>query len=152
MKPTCRESLLCHAAHSMKILCLFLIFLVAGSPGAAFTPPTNEPDQKKLTEKEVSEGEGKLLSRTRKLTFAGKRSGEGYFSANGSMDTCIVLRSAVVKDGVMHFQAGGGVVADSDPEAEYQETVAKSRALVRAAEEAVRFASATNTRPSVVPP
>jgi len=75
----------------------------------------------------------------------------GYFSANGSMDTCIVLRSAVVKDGVMHFQAGGGVVADSDPESEYQETINKARALVRAAEEAVRFASASNWRPGTTP-
>ncbi len=64
----------------------------------------------------------------------------GYFSANGSMDTCIALRTAVVKDGTMYVQAGGGVVADSDPEAEYQETVNKARALFRAAEEAVRFA------------
>jgi anthranilate synthase component 1 len=68
--------------------------------------------------------------------------GVGYFSANGSMDTCIVLRTAIVKDGMMYVQAGGGVVADSDPEAEYQETVNKARALMRAAEEAVRFASA----------
>jgi anthranilate synthase component I len=66
----------------------------------------------------------------------------GYFGADGSMDTCIVLRTAVVKDGVMYVQAGGGVVADSEPEAEYQETVNKARALMAAAEEAVRFASA----------
>jgi len=65
----------------------------------------------------------------------------GYFAANGTMDNCIALRTAVVKDGVMYVQAGGGVVADSDPEAEYQETINKARALVRAAEEAVRFAS-----------
>ena len=65
----------------------------------------------------------------------------GYFAANGSMDTCIVLRTAIVKDGTMYVQAGGGVVADSEPEAEYQETVAKARALMAAAEEAVRFAS-----------
>ena len=65
----------------------------------------------------------------------------GYFGANGGMDTCIALRTAVVKDGVMYVQAGGGIVADSEPEAEYQETVNKSRALIRAAEEAVRFAS-----------
>jgi anthranilate synthase component 1 len=68
----------------------------------------------------------------------------GYFSANGSMDTCIALRTAVVKDGMMYVQAGGGVVADSDPESEYQETVNKARALVRAAEEAVRFAAASS--------
>ena len=65
----------------------------------------------------------------------------GYFAANGSMDTCIVLRTAVVKDGMMYVQAGGGVVADSDPEAEYQETVNKAKALMIAAEEAVRYAS-----------
>ncbi len=69
--------------------------------------------------------------------------GVGYFAANGSMDTCIALRTAVIKDGTMYVQAGGGVVADSDPEAEYQETVNKARALVRAAQEAVRFAAGT---------
>ena len=66
----------------------------------------------------------------------------GYFAADGSMDTCIVLRTALVKDGTMYVQAGGGVVADSVQEAEYQETVNKARALLAAAEEAVRFASA----------
>ncbi len=66
----------------------------------------------------------------------------GYFAADGSMDTCIVLRTALVKDGIMYVQAGGGVVADSVPEAEYQETINKSKALLAAAEEAVRFASA----------
>jgi anthranilate synthase component 1 len=57
------------------------------------------------------------------------------------MDTCIVLRTALVKDGVMYAQAGAGIVADSDPESEYQECRNKARALVRAAEEAVRYAS-----------
>jgi len=66
----------------------------------------------------------------------------GYFAANGTMDTCIVLRTAVVKDGVMYVQAGGGVVADSDPEAEFQESVNKAKALTTAADEAVRYASA----------
>ena len=65
----------------------------------------------------------------------------GYFAANGTMDTCIALRTAVVKDGVMHVQAGAGVVADSDPVAEYEETRQKARGMMRAAEEAVRFAS-----------
>lgn len=65
----------------------------------------------------------------------------GYFSANGSMDTAIVLRTAIVKDGKMHVQAGAGVVADSDPESEQQECVNKARALVVAAKEAMRFAS-----------
>jgi anthranilate synthase component 1 len=65
----------------------------------------------------------------------------GYFAANGTMDTCIGLRTALVKDGTMYVQAGVGVVADSDPEAEYAESVQKARALFRAAEDAVRFAA-----------
>lgn len=65
----------------------------------------------------------------------------GYFAADGTMDSCIALRTALVKDGRIHLQAGGGVVADSDPEAEYQESCNKAKAIVRAAEEAVRFAS-----------
>ena len=64
----------------------------------------------------------------------------GYFSADGEMDTCIVLRTAIVKDGKMYVQAGAGVVADSVPESEHQECIAKAKALFRAAEEAVRFA------------
>jgi len=67
----------------------------------------------------------------------------GYFAANGAMDHCIALRTAVVKDDVMYVQAGGGVVADSDPEAEYQESCNKARALIRAAEEAVNTARDT---------
>ncbi len=70
----------------------------------------------------------------------------GYFAANGSMDTCIALRTAVVKDNVMYVQAGGGIVADSDPESEFQETRSKARALIRAAEEAVRFAARGSNR------
>jgi anthranilate synthase component I len=65
----------------------------------------------------------------------------GYFSADGQMDTCIVLRTALVKDGVMHVQAGAGLVYDSLPENEQQECINKAKALVRAAEEAVRFAA-----------
>jgi anthranilate synthase component 1 len=65
----------------------------------------------------------------------------GYFSAAGEMDSCIVLRTALVKDGKMYVQAGAGIVADSDPAAEQQECVNKAKALVRAAEEARRFAS-----------
>ncbi|MBV8394619.1 MAG: anthranilate synthase component I [Alphaproteobacteria bacterium] len=68
----------------------------------------------------------------------------GYFAANGSMDTCILLRTGLVKDGMLHVQAGVGVVADSDLEAEYQESVQKARALVRAAEETVRVAKDGN--------
>lgn len=65
----------------------------------------------------------------------------GYFDANGAMDTCIVLRTAIVKDGVMYVQAGAGIVADSDPDSEQAECENKARALVKAAEEAVRFAA-----------
>jgi anthranilate synthase component 1 len=65
----------------------------------------------------------------------------GYFAANGTMDTCIGLRTAMVKDGTMYVQAGAGVVADSVAESEYEECHQKARALVRAAEEAVRFAA-----------
>ena len=64
----------------------------------------------------------------------------GYFAADGAMDSCIALRTALVKDGKVFVQAGGGVVADSDPEAEYQESCNKAKAIIRAAEEAVRFA------------
>ena len=64
----------------------------------------------------------------------------GYFAANGEMDSCIALRTAVVKDGMMHVQAGAGIVADSVPAAEQAECENKARALFRAAEEAVRFA------------
>ena len=64
----------------------------------------------------------------------------GYFSADGEMDSCIVLRTALVKDGTIYVQAGAGIVADSDPEAEQLECQYKARALFKAAEEAVRFA------------
>src|SRR5882724_5768158 len=66
----------------------------------------------------------------------------GYFSAAGEMDTCIVLRTALVKDGMMYVQAGAGIVADSEPASELAECVNKAKALFRAAEEARRFASA----------
>ncbi len=70
--------------------------------------------------------------------------GVGYFAANGEMDFCIALRTAVLKDETLYIQAGGGVVYDSDPEAEYQETVNKSNALRRAAEDAGLFAGRGN--------
>ncbi|HRO09975.1 anthranilate synthase component I [Amaricoccus sp.] len=65
--------------------------------------------------------------------------GVGYFAAGGDMDICIALRTAVVKDGILYIQAGGGVVWDSDPEAEYVETVNKSKALTQAARDAGLF-------------
>ena len=65
----------------------------------------------------------------------------GYFGANGDMDTCIALRTAVIKDEVVYIQAGGGVVSDSSPEGEYQESCNKAQALIRAVQEAVKFAT-----------
>ena len=65
--------------------------------------------------------------------------GVGYFSAGGDMDMCIALRTAIVKDQKLYIQAGGGVVYDSDPEAEFMETVHKSNAIRRAAADAARF-------------
>jgi anthranilate synthase component I len=67
--------------------------------------------------------------------------GVGYFSPNGDMDSCIVLRTGIVKDGVLHVQAGAGIVADSEPEYEQRECEAKAGALIAAAREAVRVAS-----------
>jgi anthranilate synthase component 1 len=64
----------------------------------------------------------------------------GYFSAAGEFDSCITLRTALIKDGVMYVQAGAGIVADSNAKAEQQECVDKAKALFRAAEEAKRFA------------
>ncbi len=67
--------------------------------------------------------------------------GVGYFSPDGAMDSCIVLRTAVVKDGVMHVQAGAGIVADSIAEYEQRECEAKAGALMAAAREALRAAA-----------
>ena len=64
----------------------------------------------------------------------------GYFAPDGSVDSCIVLRTAVVKDGTMHVQAGAGIVADSEPEYEMRECEAKAGALIAAAGEAFRVA------------
>jgi len=63
----------------------------------------------------------------------------GYFGYDGNLDSCITLRTALLKDGMIYIQAGGGVVADSDPAAEYQETVNKAGALLKAVEIALRF-------------
>jgi anthranilate synthase component 1 len=57
----------------------------------------------------------------------------GYLGWNGNMDTAIAIRTAVIKDGKLHVQAGGGVVADSVPALEWKETMNKARALFRAA-------------------
>jgi anthranilate synthase component 1 len=64
----------------------------------------------------------------------------GYFGPDGTVDSCIVLRTGVLKDGVLHVQAGAGIVADSDPDYEHRECEAKSGALFAAAREAIRVA------------
>ncbi len=71
------------------------------------------------------------LEPTRRGAYAG---GVGYFSFSGAMDLALTIRTAVVKDSIIHIQASGGVVADSVPDYEYQETLAKMRALTRAVE------------------
>ena len=63
----------------------------------------------------------------------------GYFSATGDMDNCITLRTAVIKNGVMHVQAGAGIVADSIPENEYEECRSKAKALFNAAQDALNI-------------
>ena len=102
--------------------------LVAGFPAGTLT---GAPKVRAMTIIEE-------LEPTRRGLYAGC---VGYFAPDGTMDTCITLRTAVVKDGTMHVQAGCGVVADSDPVAEWEETRQKARALFRAAEEAVNFAA-----------
>lgn len=77
------------------------------------------------------------LEPERRGAYAG---GVGYFAPDGSVDSCIVLRTAVVKDQVMHVQAGAGIVTDSDPEYEARECRAKAGALLAAAAEAIRIA------------
>ncbi|MCR8725568.1 anthranilate synthase component I [Frigidibacter sp. ROC022] len=68
----------------------------------------------------------------------------GYFSSGGDMDMCIALRTAVLKDETLYIQAGGGVVYDSDPDAEFEETVNKARAIRRAAADAGLFTRSGN--------
>ena len=58
----------------------------------------------------------------------------GYLSFSGDMDVAIAIRTGVIKDGLLHSQAGAGIVADSDPELEWRETEAKAKAVLRAAE------------------
>jgi para-aminobenzoate synthetase component 1 len=68
------------------------------------------------------------LEPTRRGVYCGSI---GYLSATGAMDTSIVIRTFVAVDGEVYFQAGGGIVADSDPELEYRETLDKAAGLIR---------------------
>ena len=101
--------------------------LVAGFPAGTVTGAP------KIRAMEIIEE----LEKTKRSIYAGA---VGYFSASGAMDTCIALRTAIIKDNMMYVQAGGGVVADSDPKTEYEETINKAQALFRAADDAVKFA------------
>lgn len=65
----------------------------------------------------------------------------GYLSANGDMDTCIALRTGLLKDGKFYVQAGAGIVADSNPESEHMECVNKAQALIKAAQNAIEISS-----------
>lgn len=67
----------------------------------------------------------------------------GYFSAGGNMDSCITLRTGIIKDGTLYVQAGAGIVYDSIPESEYDETINKAAALFRAAEDALKIPETT---------
>ena len=71
----------------------------------------------------------------------------GYIAGNGNMDTCIALRTALVKDGTMYVQAGAGIVADSVPASEHEECMNKARVLIRVAEDAINYTSLSNRRP-----
>jgi len=75
------------------------------------------------------------LENTRRGLYAGA---VGYFSFSGNMDTCIAIRTILIKEGTAYIQAGGGIVADSVPAKEYQETVNKAKAMVKAIEMAER--------------
>jgi anthranilate synthase component 1 len=83
------------------------------------------------------------LERTRRGIYAG---GVLYMDFAGNLDSCIALRTMVVKNGMAYVQAGGGVVADSTPDGEYQETLNKSRALLAASEAAHLNKSGTTTK------
>jgi len=75
------------------------------------------------------------LERTRRGIYAG---GILYLDFAGNLDSCIALRTMVMKNGVAHVQAGGGIVADSTPQGEYEESVNKAKALLTALERAHR--------------
>jgi anthranilate synthase component 1 len=75
------------------------------------------------------------IEREQRGAYAG---GVGYFAPDGSLDSCIVLRTGVLKQGTLHVQAGAGIVADSDPQSEAKECEAKANALIAAAREAIR--------------
>ena len=89
-----------------------------------------------LTHSETSTGVINDLETSSRGIYAGC---VGYFSGNGDMETCIVLRTALIKNKIMYVQAGAGIVADSNPQKEYEETINKAKALFKAAETAHEY-------------
>ena len=87
-------------------------------------PPTPEQRPKIRAMQIISE-----LEQTARGPYGGC---VGYFSFNGNLDCCITIRTALIKDGMAHVQAGGGWVSDSVPEDEFMETVNKSKAMIKA--------------------
>lgn len=83
------------------------------------------------------------LEKEKRGTYAGAL---GYFSANGDVDSCITLRTGIIKDETLYIQTGGGIVADSTPEYEYQESINKAAALHRAAERTHEFVPAQQAK------
>ena len=71
------------------------------------------------------------LESTKRGPYAGA---VGYFSFTGNMDTCITIRTLIIKNNEVYIQAGAGIVADSKPELEYKETINKAKALLKALE------------------
>ena len=128
----------------VRLLTTVLIAAAAVS-AAAQADETSDLDQLKAAMQTMQKNMEKMqrkideLEKEKRGLYAGA---VGYFSAGGEMDTCIVLRTALIKDGTMYVQAGAGIVADSDPAFEQQECINKAKALFRAADEARRFASA----------
>jgi len=82
------------------------------------------------------------LEKSKRCVYAGA---VGYIGFDGNLDSCIALRTVVLKDGTAYIQAGGGVVADSTPEGEYMESVNKARAALRAVDHALRAAGLSPT-------
>ena len=121
----CRESILARAVRRSR----------RGETGQASRASRVEPRRLK---RGLGFGVLDELERERRGIYAGC---VGYFGADGWMDTCIVLRTAILKDGKLYVQAGAGIVADSQPKLEQLECENKARALFSAAEEALRYAS-----------
>ena len=82
------------------------------------------------------------LEKTRRGCYAGAI---GYLGFDGNVDSCIALRCAVLKNGKAYFQAGAGIVADSDPRREYEETLNKARAMTKALAMAVKMGRAASS-------